>query len=1004
MLTLLAALFAASLVVPWVMRRLGRATFHLLALLLAVALTVLLVRTLPQALDADQAAVAGPRAPPVEVTEWIPSLGVDIALRADVLSLVMTMLILGVGALVMLYCARYFSAADRSAGPFAAELLAFAAAMLGLVLSDDLIMLFVFWELTTVLSFLLIGHASHRIVARRSAIQALVVTTFGGLAMLVGLVLLGELAGTYRLSEILAAAGAGQAAGAAQLSGAGVDVAVLLLLVGAVTKSALVPFHFWLPAAMAAPTPVSAYLHAAAMVKAGVFLVARLAPGFHDTAFWDATVIGLGLATLIIGAWRSLRQTDLKLVLAYGTVSQLGLLVLVNGLGTAEAALAGVAMLLAHGLFKAALFMVVGIIDHETGTRDLRQLSGLGRGQPALLVTAVLAAASMAGIPPLFGFVAKESALESMVAVGGGLGWTVAVGVALGSGLTVAYSARFLWGAFAAKPGVETTPTGRLGVVFLAAPAALALLGLLLGPVPQPVGLLGGPISALSGAGEEATTELALWHGLAPGLGLSAAAWLLGAVLFLLSRRDLDWPGRVPQRLEAERLYRGLIRGLDALAVRLTSQTQRGSLGFYLYIILTVATLVPLSVLLLAGHRVPADWILAETPLQVVLAVVVLAGAVGAVRAHKRFMAVLLVSLCGFGSAGIFALQGSPDLALTILLVESAVLVVFVLALRMLPAGIWTQNPTGFRTARALLGAGFGLVMMAAVAAGLAARSSDPVSVEFPWLAHDVGHGANIVNVTLVDIRAWDTFGEITVLASAATGVASLIFVQRRDVRRRSLHEVPTGSVGRVVDDAELSPQHVQELRVARSFATVAREAWLVAGRTVAPEHRSIVFEVVTRLLFHAVILLSVYLLLAGHNDPGGGFAGGLLVGLALMLRYLAGGRYELEAAVPFSASALMGWGMTVACASGMMPLLVDGQLFQSAYVELTLPLLGEHALVSSMIFDIGVYLVVAGLILDILRSLGAEIDVRSEQQSLAEASRLRRRGRMASAWAGTGD
>nr|WP_269149925.1 hydrogen gas-evolving membrane-bound hydrogenase subunit E [Nesterenkonia alkaliphila] len=370
--------------------------------------------------------------------------------------------------------------------------------------------------------------------------------------------------------------------------------------------------------------------------------------------------------------------------------------------------------------------------------------------------------------------------------------------------------------------------------------------------------------------------------------------------------------------------------------------------------------------------------------MQVVLAAVIIAGGLGAVWAPKRFMAVLMVSLCGWGIAGIFALQGAPDLALTLLLVESIVLVVFVLALRTLPAGIWTQNPTRFRMGRALLGAGFGAIIMVAAAIAMDSRTAEPISVEFPWMSYEIGHGANIVNVTLVDIRVWDTFGEITVLAAAATGVASLIFVKRRDVQRRALHEVPTGSVGRVLSDKVLSPRQAKEVQVARSFATVAREAWLVAGRTLAPEHRSIIFEVVTRLMFHAIILLSVYLLLAGHNTPGGGFAGGLLAGLAFLLRYLAGGRYELEAAIPFSAGALMGWGLAVACFTGVLPLIFGGHAFQSFIVDFDLPIFGEHHLVSSVLFDVGVYLVVVGLIVDVLRSLGSEIDVRSEQEHRA--------------------
>ena len=984
MLLMLTALFAVSIVAPFLFRRLGRSAFIILAAVCAAALGWVMTY-LPQVLSAEQSAGSGePNAPPAEVTEWIPQLGVEIAFRIDTLTVVMSILILGVGVLVLLYCARYFRSAERSAGPFAAQLFAFAAAMLGLVLSDDLVMLFIFWELTTVLSFLLIGYSAHRILARRSAIQALIVTTAGGLAMLVGLLWLGELAGTYRLSEILAAA--------PELNGTGVDVAILLILIGALSKSALIPFHFWLPAAMAAPTPVSAYLHAAAMVKAGIYLVARLAPGFHDTAFWLPTVLGVGLATMLVGAWRALRQTDIKLILAYGTVSQLGFLVMITGLGSEDAALAGLAMLLAHGLFKAALFMIVGIIDHEAGTRDLRVLSAVGRAQKPLFWTALLSTASMAGLPPLFGFVAKEIVFESFygyAGISGAWGWAVMIGVVAGSALTVAYSARFLWGAFAVKHDVDgevLEPTrfhGRVNALFLAAPAILTAFTVGLALWPAPVQTLIEPFATLFEPLEAGVpmTYLALWHGVTPVLGLSVLAWVVGLALFALRSAVSRTQGRVPALIDAERGYRSSVKLLDMVAVGLTSATQRGSLAWYLFIILAVATGVVGGVLVLGGACPPSSVIAAEEPLQIVLGIVVVAGGIGAVWAPKRFMAVLMVSLCGYGIAGLFALQGAPDLALTVLLVESIVLVVFVLALRSLPAGIWTQNPARHKTGRVVLGVAFGLAMMAAAAVGMDSRVADPVSVEYPWLAYDVGSGANIVNVTLVDIRVWDTFGEITVLAAAATGVASLIFVKRRDVQRRSLHEVPTGSVGRVLNEDNLTSRQAKEIKVARSFATAAREAWLVAGRTVAPEHRSIIFEVVTRLMFHATILLSVYLLLAGHNSPGGGFAAGLLAGLAFLLRYLAGGRYELEAAIPYSAGALMGWGLAVACFTGIFPLIVGGQTFQSFVVDLDLPLFGEHHLVSSVLFDVGVYLVVIGLIVDVLRSLGSEIDVRSEEE-----------------------
>ncbi|WP_261624568.1 Na+/H+ antiporter subunit A [Nesterenkonia marinintestina] len=988
MLTVLAALFAVSIVVPWIYHRLGRPTFFVLAGVNLAAMIYVAVTYLPSVLSADQGAGVGdPRGPPSAVYEWLPEFGVSFAFRLDALSMVMSMLILGVGALVMLYCARYFAASERAAGPFAAQLFAFGAAMFGIVISDDIIMMFIFWEITTVLSFLLIGYSAHRIFARRSATQALIVTKLGGLTMLVGLLWVGELAGSNRLSDIMAAG--------PELSGTQVDLAVILVLVGALSKSALVPFHFWLPAAMAAPTPVSAYLHAAAMVKAGVYLVARFAPGFHETSFWLPIVLGFGLATMLVGAYRALRQTDIKLVLAYGTVSQLGFLVMINGLGTENAALAGIAMLLAHGLFKAALFMVVGIIDHESGVRDLRVLSGLGRTQRPLLWISVISAASMAGLPPLFGFVAKEVVFESFFEAAetdGGWFWVVMVGVVVASVLTFAYSARFLWGTFATKRDDEgavledTRFHGPVDLVFLAAPAVLTLATVVFAFWPAPIEAMISPYTDLFGPIEPGAsiTYLALWHGFTIVLGLSALTWVLGALMFVGRRGIAAAQERVPALVDAERSYRASIRGIDAFSQALTSRTQSGSLGHYLFIILAVATVLPLVAVIYVkgGIPTPDAWIIAEEPLQVVLGVIVVAGGIGAVLAPKRFMAVLMVGLCGYGIAGLLGLQGAPDLALTLLLVESIILVVFVLALRTLPAGIWTRSRTSSKLSRAVLAVGFALAMMGLAALSVSARSERPVSEEYPWMSLDIGHGANIVNVTLVDIRVWDTFGEVTVIAAAATGVASLIFVKRRDVRRLTVKDIPTGSVGRVLTDENFSPSQVREIRAARSFATVAREAWLVAGRTLAPEHRSIIFEVVTRLLFHAIVLLSVYLLLAGHNTPGGGFAGGLMAGLAFVLRYLAGGRYELEAAMRFSAGGLMGAGIVVACVVGIVPLFVGGEVFQSYYVDLDLPLFGEHALVSSVLFDVGVYLVVVGLIVDVLRSLGSEIDLRSEEEN----------------------
>ncbi|MBD7995783.1 Na+/H+ antiporter subunit A [Arthrobacter sp. Sa2CUA1] len=976
MLVVLTVLFTVALAAPLFFRWFGRSAFYILAAVPAGAF-IWLMATFPSYTGADQSLSSGaPNAPPSVVIPWIPDLRVELAFRMDALSADLSILILGVGSLVLFYCARYFRPEDPKMGAFGSQLLAFAAAMFGLVTADDLILLFIFWELTTILSYLLIGYAAHRLSARRAALQALIVTTFGGLAMLVGMIMLGSVAGTYRISEIMAMAPELVA------SGVIVDVAIVLMLVGAVSKSALLPFHFWLPAAMAAPTPVSAYLHAAAMVKAGIYLIARLAPGFSETAYWSAVISVLGLATLLLGGWRALRQHDLKLMLAYGTVSQLGFLTLVVGLGNREAAIAGIGLLLAHGFFKATLFLVVGIIDHQAGTRDIRKLSGVGRSAPLLAAVAVIGAASMAGLPPLLGFVAKESVYETYVHYAGHennlTGWILLIGVVAGAILTFAYSCRFVWGGFATKATCEPTAFKPVSWPFLAPPALLAAATLVFGLWPRPLDTAATPYADLYPA-DGPVTHLALWHGFTPALGLTGVTIAVGLLLFWQRERVERFQTLTASPLDAERSYRGLIGLLDDAAVWVTGRTQRGSLTFYLFVILSMAIISPLAAVIFRGAQMPENFHWFDSPVQAVIGAAVVIGALGAARANKRFLAVLMVSVSGYGIALIFALQGAPDLALTQMLVETIVLVAFVLALRSLPARLWKREPTGQRLLRALLGISFGAAMVVFAMSAMASRVAEPISLAYPELAYKGGGGLNIVNVTLVDIRAWDTFGEISVLTMAATGVASLIFIRGRGDKRRRADEVATGSVDRGREHFGSSDREAATLALARKFSTVAREAWLVAGRTLAPERRSIIFEVITRLLFHSVIVFSVYLLIAGHNAPGGGFAGGLMAGLALTIRYLAGGRFELAEATPVSAGMLLGGGLGLAALSAAAPLFFGGQILQTAILSFTWPVFGDIKFVTSTIFDIGVYLVVVGLVLDVLRSLGSEIDERSE-------------------------
>ncbi|CAM3996634.1 Na+/H+ antiporter subunit A [Nocardia ninae] len=960
MLAILLALAAAALVAPLWVRALGRNAFYVLALVPLGGLIWVI---------ANWGSTQQVR------LEWAPSIEMNIDLRFDSLAAIMSALVLGIGALILCYCARYFEDDEPRLGVFAAEMVGFAGAMFGLVTSDNMLLLFVFWELTTVLSFLLVGHNAEQANSRRAAIQALLVTAAGGLAMLVGLIILGEANDSYLLSDLLARA--------QPPNGLAVNVAVVLILIGALSKSAVVPLHFWLPGAMAAPTPVSAYLHAAAMVKAGVYLVARLAPVFAENPVWHPLVLTLGVVSMLLAGLRSLEVVDLKLVLAFGTVSQLGFLIVLVGLGTPDAALAGVAMIVAHALFKACLFMVVGIIDHGAGTRDLRRLSGLGRRAPVLCGIAILASLSMAGIPPLVGFVGKESALGAILeadSLAAPARVALAAGVVLGSMLTVGYSIRFVWGAFADKPQVAR-PTAHgahrvrrvadyapesagpaadsgdtdghvredggwhaPGALFLAAPAILAVASLVAG--------LGAPwtdrlLSPYAGTfSEELLSYLSLWHGFTVPLALTVLVIAGGIALFQLRDRLRD-PTR-PRLGNADRAYDAALRGMDQLSLRMTGAVQRGSLPLSQATILGTLIILP-SVLLALGTRTGVELRLWDSPLQAVLGGIMVAMALGATVLRNRLASVLVVGVTGYGCGVIFALHGAPDLALTQFLVETLTLVIFVLVLRAFPAEIEAGRATPFKARRAVLAALVGATVTVLGAFAVAARTAEPIWHRIPDAAYQFGGGKNAVNVLLVDIRAWDTLGEISVLVVAATGVASLVFRSRR-----------FGSAPRAADSPHYDPDLV---------------SWLPAGRLVDRADRSMVMQITTRLVFPTIMVLSVYFFFSGHNAPGGGFAGGLTAGLALTLRYLAGGRYELGEALPVDAGHLLGAGLTLAAGTAVTSLFFGAPPLSSAIFEVTLPVLGHIKLVTALFFDLGVYLIVVGLVLDVLRSLGARLD-----------------------------
>ncbi|WP_299299630.1 Na+/H+ antiporter subunit A [uncultured Brachybacterium sp.] len=970
---MLLAHLVAALVGPLLVRWLGRNAFYPLAMVPGAS--ALWLATIDPRTLADL--------PREESIAWIPAFGIDLAFRLDPLSWVLALIATGIGAIVLLYCARYFHDTEPGLGRFAGVLTAFAGAMVGLVLADDVMVLYTFWELTTVFSYLLIGHYQDKQASRRAALNALISTTAGGLAMLVGLLMVASQAGSMRLSVIVGDPMWEQA-------GPSLVTAMVLILAGATSKSALLPTHFWLPGAMAAPTPVSAYLHAAAMVKAGIYLILRMAPALTHLEVVTMILAAVGAATMLVGGWRALRQTDIKLLLAYGTVSQLGFLAAVTGLATHDAVLAGLAMLIAHAVFKAPLFMVVGIIDKKFGTRDLRVLSGVGRVAPVVAVIGTVSAASMAAVPPLFGFVAKESIYSALWYAGG---WQrlLLLSLVAGSILTVAYSWRFVWGAFGPAPGAPRVSTPQIPVLYCLPPALVAVFSVALAVAAGPLEEVLRTYSSLlpeTGPG----VHLVVIPHLGVPLLASVLTLGLGIGLALLAKPFAKLQKRIsPQRwadgglleaFDAERGFRRILRGTDALSIAATALFQRGSLPYTLgtMLVVLIALVGPIAV---TQAPLPDNLVLFQHPLELILLPVAALAAIGAARSRRRLRAVFLITVTGYSVALLFLVAGAPDVAITQVLVETAMTVVLVLVLRRLPIhfsrrplriGAWGRWGIAIATAVVLCGA----TLYAADA-----RYREALGPGLIEPAYTIGGGHNVVNVTLVDARVWDTMGEISVLLVVATGVASLIFVTRRERPISRVRDLESkASIWPRRMDSEL-PQNALDFDARPDDVSGGNRwrTWLSAGLTLAPERRMVMLEVITRLAFPMMMMFSVYLLMAGHNLPGGGFAGGLVAGLALALRYIAGGRYELSEAAPVQAGLILGAGMAIAVLAGVLPVLFGGTVFASATPVVDVPLLGELEFPSALIFDIGVYLVVVGVMLDFLRSLGSQIDQQQEAE-----------------------
>ena len=880
---------------------------------------------------------------------WLPSLGVDIVLRLDGVSWLFSALVLGIGALVVLY-ARYYMSPRDPVPRFFAFLLAFMGAMQGLVLSGNLIQMVVFWELTSLFSFLLIGYWTQNALARDGARMALTVTATGGLALLIGVILLGQIAGSYDLDVVLDAR-------EAILADPRQGLALGLILVGALTKSAQFPFHFWLPRAMAAPTPVSAYLHSATLVKAGIFILIRFWPIFGETPMWLVVVGGIGLVTLLLGAWCAIFQHDLKGLLAYSTISHLGLIVLLLGLGTELGAIAALFHLTNHAIFKASLFMAAGIIDHEAGTRDMRKLSGLFRFMPVTASLAMVAAAAMAGVPLLNGFLSKEMFLAEAVAGVGQhpLSLLLPALATAASAFSVLYSLRFIHTTFFGAPPTKLEKTPHEPPVWMRRPVeVLVLLCVLVGLFPN---LTIGPFlrsAAVSAVGFDLPYySLAIWHGFNVPLLLSMVALAGGVLLYVVFGRSINAnPHGGPWALRRinggylfERSMTALFYGAEALHRRVSTRRLQPQLRV---IVLSALALSALAIgaggfeLVLPASTVPTvgEWTFA------LLWGVGGACAIAAAWQAKyhRLAAVVLMGGAGLASCLSFLWLSAPDLAITQLLVEIVTTVLLLLGLRWLPKRLATIRVPDALQRRSRVRRRIDLAIAAAVGTGLASASYaimtmpavDRVSTFYVEQAYPAAGGRNLVNVILVDFRAFDTFGELVVLAVVGLTVFALL-------RRFRPH---TDSLPQ--PDQQQVQSRSDDRRTGRSEGDTLRETMLIP-------------QVVLGWMFPFILLLGIHLFLRGHDLPGGGFAAGVTLSIAFILQYMASGAREIEARLEIRPIIWIGVGLLVVIATGAAAMVFGAPFLTSAFSYEVLPILGRVPLASALVFDLGVVLLVLG-------------------------------------------
>jgi len=869
--------------------------------------------------------------------DWVPAIGLNANFRLDGLALMFALLITGIGLLIVLYAAYYLHH-DDPAGKFFSQLMLFMAAMLGIVLSDNLLLLVVFWELTSISSFLLIGFWGHKAEGRDGARMALAITGGGGLVMLAGVVVLGQIAGTFDLSAMLGR-------GAQIQADPRYPLALGLILVGAFTKSAQFPFHFWLPHAMAAPTPVSAYLHSATMVKAGLFLMMRLYPVLGGTVLFESVVATVGLVTMVFAAFVAIFRHDLKGLLAYSTVSHLGLITFLIGLGSPLSAVVAVFHILNHAAFKAGLFMSAGIVDHETGTRDMRKLGGLLALMPVMGLLVIVASAAMAGLPPFNGFISKEMMLEEALQAGermwGGFGWAVPVLATLGGLFSMAYSVRLVHDTFfngppkdLPHPHPHEPPLGmKLPVMLLV--AVCVAVGLM------PMTVAGPMVTLAAGAmlGTPAPAfHLALWHGLNLPLLMSAIAVAGGALLYLALARGGRLHRYLPSGRGGKAIFTAGVDGLFATAGRLTQTLENGSLQRYLAWMVMAAVLLGAAPFLFGpGEGLTADKrvLLPAPPVAMgVWALLIVVGAALLAMHRQRFNAVVLTGAVGLVASVAFVALSAPDLAMTQLSVDVVSTVLLLMGLALLPqfspreSAPWRRG----RDAAIALAGGGGMGWVAWL---MLTRDHESISWYFLQQSLPLGGGTNAVNVILVDFRGYDTFGEITVLGIAAVGVLALL----------------------------------DGMRVSRPLADPEGRPWSFS-------HEPLMLRMAARVVLPMALVVTAFIFWRGHNLPGGGFIAGLVTAVALVLQYMALGQARAESILHGVAgrrfTRWIGLGLGIAWLTGVGAFVFGKPFLTSAHGHPSVPLLGELPLATAALFDLGVFVTVVGATLLMLSVLGA--------------------------------